>query len=66
MVTIRMTPGRRLQLAGAGYLLLYVCSQWQPRGVLSSVVAALICLVFALVLFRAAHILISGNAQQKR
>ena len=54
MITIRMTPARRMQLAGAGYLLLYVYSQWQPQGLAALLIAVLIALALALLLFRAA------------
>jgi hypothetical protein len=54
MHTIRMTPGRRLQLAGLGYLMMYLFSAWHPQGAAASLIAALVFLAVALLLFRAA------------
>jgi len=54
MNTIRMTPGRRLQLAGLGYLMLYLGSVWHPQGAISALIGVLFYLAVALVLLRAA------------
>jgi len=54
MDTMHMTPSRRLQLAGLGYLMLYIAGVWHPQGLIAALVAALLFVALALVLLRAA------------
>jgi hypothetical protein len=51
---VQLKPGRRVLLAGMGYLMVYLSSVWHPQGPISTLLCALLYLAVALVLFKAA------------
>jgi len=51
---VQLKPGRRVLLAGMGYLVVYLSSVWHPQGPIATLLCVLFYLAVALVLFKAA------------
>jgi hypothetical protein len=51
---VQLKPGRRVLIAGMGYLMVYLSSAWHPQGAIATLLCVLLYLAVALVLFKAA------------